>query len=126
MSNFSASSPRSCSISGARSTTSGVHTTCTLRLTLPLDSAHTCRSCRPATPGWACSARSTSGRSISSGTPSSSTLRLSRKRRQVRGSTHRPMATAITESTQAQPVKRMTSAPAITPTEPSMSAHTSR
>ncbi|CKT61336.1 Uncharacterised protein [Mycobacterium tuberculosis] len=51
---------------------------------------------------------------------------LSRSRTHVLGKTQNPIATAMTESTQVHPVNQITTAPAITPTDPSMSLQTSR
>ena len=43
-----------------------------------------------------------------------------------RGSTHKPIATATRVSTHVHPVNQITNAAAMTPIEPSMSLHTSR
>ena len=106
--------------------TPSTYMTCAVRAFLPLVSPQTCRLRTPMTPSTAMIVCSTWLTSTPSGAPSSRMFRLSFSSTHVRGITHRPMATATTVSTQAQPVKRMTTAATMTPSEPSMSAHTSR
>ena len=83
----------------------GSMTTCAVKLILSLLIAHTCNSCISNTPSVLHRDPFSLFRSISFGTPSSNILMLSFSKTNVRGKTHRPIRTAITESTDFHPVK---------------------